>query len=610
MAGSLKETLRKLDQKRSYPNYLSVVQALKSESTEKQDNEEYKIAFLGNITLDLIEPVILAEASALGIIPRSYKGGFDNALPEVLNPESAFHSFNANLIISGFWLESLAPSLANRYISLNDQERSDEINRVISTIRDFIRAIRKKSSSPVLLNNFIPPTATTLGILDSQMEQGHFGLVRKLNAELLKIAKDNADVYIVDWERIALRIGTENAIDLRYWQIGRAPLSRHIMIPLGIEYGRFIRALNGKSRKCLVLDCDNTLWGGIVGEDGLEGIKLGDTYPGSCFRDFQQQVLNLHDRGVILALCSKNNEEDVLEVLREHPEMILREKHFATWQINWNNKAENLQRIAQDLNIGIESLLFVDDNEFECNLVRDQLPEVAVLHMHGDTSSFANRLVEGGYFDSLSYSNEDKKRTQMYKADINRKTEYETSTSLEEYLEKLELVATIGFPDELKLPRVAQLTQKTNQFNLTTRRYTLDDIRSFSKDEDSDVFFAHLQDKYSELGIIGVVILKYEDELAIIDSFMLSCRALGRGMEKSLLINVIRHVKEKGYTRIRGEYLPTAKNAQVEKFYPMAGFSEISSDNGHQTWEFDLNNDLPEEPGWIRVKYFEEKANA
>jgi FkbH-like protein len=384
--------------------------------------------------------------------------------------------------------------------------------------------------------------------------------------------------------------------------MARAPLGKDVLVPLGQEYGKFIRALRGKSKKCLVLDCDNTLWGGVIGEDGLSGIKLGSTYPGSAYHAFQQEILNLYHRGVILALCSKNNEADVLEVFREHPDMLLKEHHFSTWQINWDDKATNLVRIAEDLNIGIDSFVFVDDSVFECEWVGKQLPQVAVLQLDGKISSYRNKLSGIGFFDALTFSEEDRKRSGMYVQAKERKNMLQSASSLEDYLVDLQLQAEIGTPGKKEIPRVSQLTQKTNQFNLTTYRYTEGEIQNFVESVDSEVYFLRLSDRISDLGIVGVVIVKFEEEYAEIDSFLFSCRALGRGVEDALLCFVVKRVIEKGKKRIEGKYLPTQKNSQVADFYIKHGFQLISEKEEGSSWSYSIESEKIVHPYWISVK--------
>ena len=303
---------------------------------------------------------------------------------------------------------------------------------------------------------------------------------------------------------------------------------------------------------------------------------------------------------MILAICSKNNEADVMEVLAQHPDMQLREQHFAAFQVNWDDKATNLRRIAKQLNIGLDALVFADDSQFECGFVRENLPEVAVLHLGGEPSSFVSRLGRAGYFDSLTFSAEDRERTRMYRDEAQRQQLMESAGSLEGYLGKLGIVATIGRADQLTIPRISQLTQKTNQFNLTTCRYSEGEILALSVDSSADVFYMKLRDRISEMGLIGIAILRYQGREAELDSFLLSCRALGRGAEDCLLAHCVKAAAARGCTRVRGRYIPTKKNGQVAEFYPSHGFQPCTGDPGQ--WELQLGERVVPIPHWITVE--------
>jgi FkbH-like protein len=593
--------LKRLVEDATYPAYTAAANWLDGISPGASGLPPLRVAVLRNFTIDPLLPVLKGEIARAGFHPQIYLGNYDAIGRDVLDGDSALYQFHPDFIIIAQWLEPLAPVLTTRFLSLAPHEVNDEIERILAALGEMVTAVRRFSNAPILLNNFPLPTYTTLGILDSQAEQCHTHTILRLNQELLRRARQWHDVYLVDYMSLLARIGSWRGVDERHWQMGRAPLSSHALVPFGQEYVKFIRALRGKTRKCLVLDCDNTLWGGIIGEDGMAGIQIGLTYPGSCYQAFQREILNLRERGVILALCSKNNEADVLDVLRNHPDMILRETHLAMWQINWDDKATNLTRIAQELNIGLDSLVFVDDSAFECNLVRAQLPQVQVLQLSSDPSAFVAKLSAGAYFDSLTLSAEDRERNQMYRDEASRKRLQVSATSLEEYLAKLELVAEIGVPDDLTIPRVSQLTQKTNQFNLTTRRYSEGEIRAFVASPDTDVFYLKLRDRISDLGIIGAAIVRYNGEPAEIDSFLMSCRAIGRGAEDALLAHLLTAAKGKGSKRIVGYYVATQKNGMVVDFYRRQGFHLVNERQEGTEWECTLDQTTFAPPAWIRV---------
>lgn len=589
----------------TYSAYAAVANALDRLKPQASDMPKLKVAILRNFTLDPMIPVIEGEIALAGFYPVIYLGDYGTIAQDVLNPRSALYTFGPDLVIVAQWIDALAPALATRFLSLSHQQVNTEIEQVSTTVGEFITALRRHTNAPILINNFPLPSYPALGILDAQSESYQTHAILRLNQDLFRRLRQTQDVYIVDYMSLMARIGSEQGTDERYWQIGRAPIGRNALVPFGQEYGKFLRALHGKAPKCLVMDCDNILWGGIVGEDGLEGIQLGTAYPGSCYQTFQREILNLHDRGVILALCSKNNEADVLEVLRTHPEMVLHEEHFSTWQINWDDKVTNLICIAKELNIGLDSLVFVDDSQFECDLVRERLPQVAVLQLSSEPSTFKAKLNAKAYFDTLTFSTEDRKRTQMYRDQAKRKQLYESVGSLEEYLGKLDMVAEIGLADEAAILRISQLTQKTNQFNLTTRRYTEGDIRAFAESPEADVFYLKLRDRISELGLIEVAIIKYKGEQAEIDTFLLSCRAIGRGVEEALLAHVLNFTRARGCKHVVGRYLITKKNGQVADFYGRQGFRLVAENALGSNWELLLESRVFSGPSWIKIKLIE-----
>jgi FkbH-like protein len=318
----------------------------------------------------------------------------------------------------------------------------------------------------------------------------------------------------------------------------------------------------------------------------------------------QHEILNLHHRGVILAICSKNNEADVLEVLRDHPDTVLKEEHFAVRQINWDDKVTNLRRIAAELNIGADSLVLLDDSAFEVDFVRQEMPEVAVIALPPKAyASYRSLLTSPGWFDSLSFTAEDRRKNAMYGENRERKALESASSSLEDYLAKLEIEVEIAVPSEIDVPRVAQLTQKTNQFNLTTRRYTESDVRAFIASDRADVFALKVRDRISDSGLVGVAILTYADRTATVDSFLLSCRVIGRGVEDALLSFVVRHALDTvGCDRVSGTYVPTAKNAMVADFYARHGFAALDAADGAATWERRAGGGPAEGPAWIALR--------
>lgn len=581
--------IKSLSKSYSYESYLQVAKSLESNKLSSFVN--LRIALLRNFTIEPLIPVIKGEAALSGFKPELYLGGYDLVANDVLNPKSKIFEFKPQVIFLFQWLETLAPGLTSKFPTSSSTEASNQIEGVVNDLFSYISSIRNVTNAPIILSNFVLPPVSALGILDAQSEDSQINSIWKLNSKILETARKFDNVFILDVMTLMARIGTKQGLDYRFWEIARAPLSHDALIAIGREFGKFLRALFGRTRKCLVLDCDNVLWNGIVGEDGIKTINIA----------FQQEVLNLHEKGVLLALCSKNNEIDVLDVLRTNPDMLLKEHHFATHQINWEDKVTNLLKIAQTLNIGVDSLVFLDDSEFECDLVREQLPQVTTMCMQGGSSGFRLKLQEQGFFDSLSFSEEDRFRNQMYQNENQRKAILTASKSLDDYLAGLDMHSEIGQVSNQNIPRISQLTQKTNQFNLTTHRYTESDIRRMLIDPDIEIFYLNLKDKISDIGLVGVAIVKLLTSEAHIDTFLLSCRALGRGVEYSFLGQLVEMYRAKGYECIIGQYKPTERNLQVANFYQDSGFVSTDKNTDSELWKFDLKNSYQKHSGWIKT---------
>ena len=561
------------------------------------------ISILRNVMVESLLPYLKFLAYDMGFAAEIRMGDYDNIVQESLGIKEGILRKETDCVLVFMRLENLSWDLARNFSALTAEQVQNEVRRIQETITNILTGIRKQTDGMILWHGFENPLYPGLGIWDSQIPAGQAGVIPALNDFLRTALRSVPNAYYVDLNLCLARVGGKAFYDERYWHIGRAPYSREALCEIASEDFKFIRSLKGKSKKCLVLDCDNVLWGGIIGEDGLSGIKLGKTYPGSPYYEFQQEVVNLYNRGILIALCSKNNAEDVWEVFRTHPAMVLTEKHIAAAEINWEDKATNLKKIAANLNIGLDSLVFVDDSEFEVNLVRGAIPEMTVLHFPKDkTVEYRNMLASCGLFDTLTVSAEDRERGIMYQAEAQRKQLQSQALDLETYLKSLEMVIEVKFADDFTLPRIAQLTQKTNQFNLTTRRYSEADIKKFMETQDVDVLSLRVMDKFGDSGLVGVCVLKYADQRAVFDTFLLSCRVLGRGVEDVFVIQALKLAKQRGCEVAHGEFYPTTKNAQVKDFFPKQGFEPLSPSpketEGH--YRFLMNQPIREEPAYFK----------
>lgn len=404
------------------------------------------------------------------------------------------------------------------------------------------------------------------------------------SAAVAELTVDLPNVFALDMEKIIARLGEAASLDSRNEMLYRQPYTELFYVEVAREIVRLYEAGRGEPKKCVAVDCDNTLWGGIVGEDGVAGVELSDDYPGRPFLQFQKQLRALRKSGVFIALCTKNNPEDIQEIFAAHSEMALSLDDFSSTRINWRPKSENLKEIAAELNIGLNSIVFVDDNPFEIEEVRAHAPEVTCIQVPEDFSQLplvfrdASRL-----FDRLNITSEDRNRVDMTRH----------SKSRQELLQKLtgpEFLASLNLQVEIKAPsvgdyaRVTQLINKTNQFNVTSRRYSFDEVATLAGHPDRDIFCASVRDKFGEYGLVGIGIVRYDAQGAEFDSLLMSCRVLGRGIETALLAHGITAAAKKGKKVIKGLFVPTRKNAMVADLFPRHGFERLPTGELSQQW--------------------------
>lgn len=565
-----------------------IVKIVERLENKKSTLPSLKMTFLSNITVNIMLPYLKYLCYQEKLRPIISLSNYNTIMQDTINSNSQLYQFEPDIILICLKMEILSKKLSLEFASINPADVKKEVKRILEFVDTALNNIRKNSNATIFLHNFEIPTNPDLGIFDYQHKSCQINTFRSMNLELIDIIKRYKDVYIIDIELLKSKFGYSNFFDNRYWFLAKSPYSAKAFKLIAKEYIKFIKAIKGKNKKCLILDCDNTLWGGLIGEDGINNIQIGNDYPGCAYKEFQQSILNLYHRGVMLALCSKNNKKDVVEVFNNHPDMILKKEHFIIMKINWKDKVQNIKDIAQDLNIGTDSLVFVDDSNFEINLVNQILPEVSVLHLPGDFTLYSKLLSSSGLFDSLNFSEEDKTRNRMYKEDLNRKKVINDfpATNLEDYYKYLEMVLEIKSADDFSIPRIAQLTQRTNQFNLVTKKYQETEIKAIIESGNADIYYLKLKDRFGESGIVGVAILVYKDKDCIINTFLLSCRILGRGVEDAFLKFCIDSAISKEYKRIIGLYKPTKKNSFVKDFYQNHMFEPISINNESKDYIF------------------------
>lgn len=443
----------------------------------------------------------------------------------------------------------------------------------------------------------IPATKSVIAftlnsLFDINYENGNFSLkqaVDSYNNFLIDIASKNENLKIIDLNEFQQQSEVP-LLDWKYYYISQSLISPKLNNSFKQWFAKKIDAIKGVRKKCLVLDLDNTLWGGILGEDGLEGIKIGDSYPGLAYRDFQENILEAAENGVIITVCSKNNEEDVLEAFANHPFQLIKENHLSAYRINWQDKATNINELSEELNIGLDSIVFIDDNPIERERVRQMLPMVAVPDFpeHPYLMSDFFKRVYDEYFQINKITNEDKNKNQQYISNSERNVFKKTFGNVDEYLESLEMELDVIKADKFTVSRISQMTQKTNQFNLTTRRYSENDLYQFIENSNL-VHCLSVRDKFGDNGVTVASIILIEKDIAEIDSFLLSCRILGRNIESAYLNFLINMVFDKGIRKIKAKYIPTQKNRQTEFFYLNNGFNlDATSENGEKNYILNL----------------------
>ncbi|TFF91629.1 HAD-IIIC family phosphatase [Candidatus Thorarchaeota archaeon] len=602
---ALDTILQSIRDENSYLDLWSAYKRIQHLDLEPSNDEKrsIRIAVIGSSTLEPIAACLDIKSRFLGLHPLTFVGGFNTYRQEALDTASTLYEHDPDLIVLAVGPVSLLDNMfVAEFVRMDIEARENHLDRAIRDLVSVAEALRDASSGVVLVNNFIVPKFTPFGIVDNKEQIGLRRFFREANKRLEDAFRDDSRVFVFDLDSVTASYGKSRVVDWKTYYRGSVPFAADFIPTLASEYVRYVRALKGLTKKCIVLDLDNTLWGGVVGEDGVEGIKLGPTSPGVEYMDFQRALLSLYNRGVILAINSKNNWEDAMKPIREHPHQILREEHFAAFRINWQNKAHNMLELAEEINIGLDSMVFIDDNPHERAQVRQAVPDVLVVEMPDNPQLYRETLENLKVFDVLSLTREDMKRGEMYVGKRKRAELEDKTSSLEDFLRTLDLQVQIQQVDDFGKPRVVQLIGKTNQFNLTTRRYTDAEVEGFRDSEDSAVFSMAVKDKFGDEGIVGVAITRIEDQDCIIDSFLMSCRVIGRSVETAFLSEIVSYAREKGASRVIGEVIPTKKNPPARDLYERHGFEKAGTDSeGVTRWVLDIEKEDIEVPEWIQM---------
>jgi len=544
------------------------------------NSPKVKIALLADFATQQFTAILKTLLYQSSINAEIYEAPFDSIDLEIYNPGSGLYAFQPDIIV----LLGAVQKLRVRYFQAASKIdfRDEEIRRA----RSLLETIRKNTQAVVLQSNYVLPLESLFGQLDAKMESSLYRIVQEVNVTLSNITREYNGLFLCDVDRLASASGRKNFLDDTLWCHSKSPCALDFLPFFAQLIVDLVVALKSRTVKCVVLDLDNTLWGGVIGDDGLEGIALGHLGEGEAYVEFQQYLLELKNRGIILAVCSKNDQEIAKTPFQSHPEMILKESDITVFIANWNNKADNIKSIREALNIGFDSMVFLDDNPYERNLVRQFLPEVIVPELPEDPACYVRAISELNLFETTTFTAEDAERAEMYRTELQRKNLQTSFTSIDDYLRSLEMKITVERFDSFNLPRIAQLVQRSNQFNLTTIRYTELECERIMKDSENHYpFYIKLRDKYGDYGLISVVILNILESRLEIDEWIMSCRVLSRGVEQYAMNHVFDFARRMNLKSVTGRFIPTAKNALVRDFYRSFGFNLAEEHaDGSSTW--------------------------
>lgn len=561
-----------------------------------------RVDMLRSFTVEPAVEILKAVGYLRGFNLDVRVGDFNAYAQELLDPQSQLYERQPDVVFLAVQTRAIAPQLWAEFGGLEADDAAAAVDRVVGEFSGWVRAFRAHSAAHLVIHTLETPVFANQGLYDAAAPVSQVEAITRVNGGLREIAGATEGVHLLNYDGLMARHGKLTWEDREKWLTARMPLAADSLVPLAEEWLRHLHPLCGKVAKVLVCDLDNTLWGGVVGEDGPRGIRLDDEYPGAAYRGLQRAILDLYRRGIMLAVCSKNNEADAREVLEHHAGMLLRPEHFAALRINWNDKVQNLREIAAELNVGTDALAFLDDNPREREWVRVQMPEVMVVELPDDPLDYEWALRREPAFERLSLTDEDRARGRMYAEQRQRRVSERSSETLEDFYRSLEMSLEMDEATPEMLERVAQLTQKTNQFNLTTRRYSVPQISEFTKAAEWSVHAARVRDRFGDNGIVGVIIVRYDGPVCEIDTLLLSCRVIGRTVETAMLAGLARQARQRGAQHLRGWFIPTAKNAPAQDFYARHGFRLTEDADGKTLWEFDLTRAAIECPPWIEVR--------
>lgn len=544
-----------------------------------------KVAILSSFTIKGLADCIKVKSYSHDISINIFDGEYNQWRQEILGDK--LYEFDPDLI---FIFTDFFGMDQDLFFNSKDNSNLDELkDNILGELFDYVNKLKGNTTAKIVISNSVKVYPSLMGVMEGKISSELHKTITDFNRNLLEKTKDDSQVFVFDLDLWLSNVGKDKYWCDKYFYLADMKLSPLVMPFLAEELMHYVVPLFSKKKKCIVLDLDNTIWGGIIGEDGVNGIKLGPENDGKPYYYFQKLLLNFKDRGILLAINSKNNENDVLEVFRDHPYMVLKETDIVAMRVNWDDKASNIRSIAEELNIGLDSMVFIDDDEINISLVNKMIPEVGIIHLPKDPTLYIKTLLDYKALTSLDYTLEDKTRTEMYISDKKRKKHESEALDLNSFLEGLNLKLTIKELDESAIQRSAQLTQKTNQFNLVTNRYHEEDIRDFIKNGHK-LWKLEVEDRFGKYGQVGLCIVKDLQDHFEIDTLLLSCRVLGRKIENEFIGYILRELKRGDKKKVKAIYRPTDKNMQVRDFYSIFNFTKTDSNKEKDIWELDLRD--------------------
>ena len=550
-----------------------------------------RLAILASSTVDHLSPAIRVAGLRRRLMIDVHVGAYGQYRQDLLDPHSSLHQFAPQFVLFSI---TARDTIAGVPLTATTAEVDETIARSIEELRLLWRKARENFNATIIQQTFLDITEPVFGSYDRLVPGAPAQVITQLNDQLSKAAAQDS-VLLLDVARASERDGIDAWFDAGSWLHGKLEIAPEAAILYGDMVARIVAAQRGLSKKCLVFDLDNTLWGGVIGDDGLEGLVLGEgSAVGEAHLALQRYAKQLKERGVILAVCSKNDPAIAEAAFNDHPEMLLKRSDISAFVANWNDKAENLKAIAARLNIGLDSLVFVDDNPVERARIRQSLPMVAVPELPKDVAHYVRCLADAGYFEAVAFTSEDRQRTEQYAANAERESLFELSGSLDDFLRNLQMSVVFGPFAAADLARVTQLFNKTNQFNTTTKRYSAEEVAHFAAAEETVTLQFRLLDKYGDNGLVSAMILRpdpKQPEIFEIDNWVMSCRVFGRQLEFEAMNIAVEQARRRGGKALRADYIPTPKNGVISELYSSLGFSPLNDRtprDGGTCWFLDL----------------------